>query len=62
MVENIAKVFENKLTAAVDRVNLKVTGGRGIDYVDENWDFIEMDDDYFLDTFNSKIGTDEVTR
>jgi len=38
-----------------------LTGGRGLDYLDEQWDYINTFDDNFLDTFESKMGIQEVT-
>ena len=62
MIETLTKMFQNKLLAAVDRVNNKMTNGRGITYLDEEWDYMDKYDDYFLDTVESKLGTDEITR
>ena len=60
MVDKLASQFENRLNSIVSNLNLSLTGGRGLDYLDEQWDYINDYDDKFLDTFESKMGIQEV--
>ena len=60
MVDKLASQFENRLNSIISNLNLSLTGGRGLDYLDEQWDYINNYDDQFLDTFESKMGIQEV--
>ena len=62
MLDNLAKEFENKMNAAVDRINNRLTSGLGTNYLDEQWDYLNNYDDYFLDTYNATTGIEDVTR
>ena len=62
MLDNLTTQFENKLAAAVERINNKLTGGLGTTYLDEQWDYLNNYDDYFLDTYNATTGIEDVTR
>ena len=62
MIDLLTTQFDNKLAAAVDRINNKLTGGLGTDYLDEQWDYLNNYDDYFLDTYNATTGVEDVTR
>jgi hypothetical protein len=62
MLDNLTTQFEKKLAAAVERVNNKLTGGLGTSYLDEQWDYLNNYDDYFLDTYNATTGIEDVTR
>ena len=62
MLDNLTTQFEKKLAAAVERVNNKLTGGLGMSYLDEQWDYLNNYDDYFLDTYNATTGIEDVTR
>lgn len=61
MIQNLSDQWANKVDGIIARLNNGLTGGRGLDYLDEQWDFINDYDDNFLDTFESKMGIDEVT-
>lgn len=62
MLDNLAKQFQNKITAAIDKINYKLTNGLGTDYIDDQWDYLNQYDDYFLDTYNATTGVEDVTR
>ena len=62
MIDNLANQFENRVNGIIDRLNNTLTGGRGLDFLDEQWDYISNYDDNFLDTFETKTGIDEVER
>jgi len=62
MIDNLANQFENRVNGIIARLNNALTGGRGLDYLDEQWDYINNYDDNFLDTFETKTGIDEVER
>ena len=53
MLDNLVKQFENKIKAAIDKISNKLTNGFGINYLDEQWDYLNNYDDYFLDTYNA---------
>jgi len=38
-----------------------LTGGRGVDYLDEQWDYINNFDDNFLDPVESRMGINEIS-
>ena len=61
MIQNLSDQWANRVDGIIARLNNALTGGRGLDYLDEQWDFINDYDDNFLDTFESKMGIDEVT-
>ena len=60
MIDKLANQWENRLNSIVANLNLSLTDGRGLDYLDEQWDYINNYDDQFLDTFESKMGIQEV--
>ena len=62
MIDNLADQFENRVNGIIARLNNALTGGRGLDFLDEQWDYINNYDDQFLDTFETKTGIDEVER
>ena len=62
MIDNLSDRWENRVDGIIARLNNALTGGRGLDYLDEQWDYINNYDDQFLDTFESKTGIDEVER
>lgn len=62
MIDNLSKKWQNKVDGIIEKLNNGLTGGRGLDYLDEQWDYINNYDDNFLDTVNSVMGTREVER
>ena len=62
MIDNLANQFENRVNGIIARLNNTLTGGRGLDFLDEQWDYISNYDDNFLDTFETKTGIEEVER
>lgn len=61
MIENLSNQWQNRVDGIIAKLNTALTGGRGLDYLDEQWDYINNFDDNFLDTFESKMGIQEVT-
>ncbi len=62
MIDNLADQFENRVNGIIARLNNAMTNDRGLDFLDEQWDYINNYDDQFLDTFETKMGIDEVER
>ena len=62
MIDNLSKKWQNKVDGIIEKLNNGLTGNRGLDYLDEQWDYINNYDDNFLDTVNSVMGTREVER
>ena len=61
MIENLSDQWQNRVDGIITKLNNALTGGRGLDYLDEQWDYINTFDDNFLDTFESNMGIQEVT-
>ena len=61
-IELLGTQLENRLNKAIESTNLKLTNGRGMDYVDEEWDFIQQYDDEFLDPVERYMGQEDVER
>ena len=61
MIQNLSDQWENRVDGIIAKLNNALTGGRGLDYLDEQWDYINDFDDNFLDTFESRMGIQEVT-
>ena len=61
MIENLSDQWQNRVDGIIAKLNNALTGGRGLDYLDEQWDYINTFDDNFLDTFESNMGIQEVT-
>ena len=61
MIENLSDQWQNRVDGIIAKLNNALTGGRGLDFLDEQWDYINNFDDNFLDTFESKMGIQEVT-
>jgi hypothetical protein len=56
MVKRLADIWEQRVISITARMNNALTGGRGLDYLDEQWDYINDYDDNFLDTLESRFG------
>ena len=62
MIENLSTQFENNINGIIDRLNNALTDGRGIQFLDDQWDMINNYDDHFLDPVESKMGIEQITR
>lgn len=51
-IQNIIDKYENAIDGAFDKLNKKLTDGKGLDYVNEEWDLINKNADMYLDTLN----------
>ena len=60
MIQNLSNQWQNRVDGIIDKLNNALTGGRGLDYLDEQWDYINNYDDKFLDTVESKMGIQDV--
>ena len=56
----LATKFENKIQGALANIQNKLTNGLGNTFLDNQWEFINADDEAFLDAVNSKFGIDEI--
>lgn len=52
-IQNIIDKYSNAVNKTFEDLNKKVTGGFGLDYVDDEWDLINKNADRYLDTINS---------
>ena len=60
MIDRLADQWQVRAKKITDQVNNSMTGGRGLDYLNEQWDYISDYDDNFLDTLESKFGIQQV--
>jgi hypothetical protein len=56
MIDNLTKQWDNKVDGIINKLNNALTGKRGTDYLDEQWDYIDNFDNHFLDTVESRMG------
>lgn len=52
-IENLQDRLLNSIDNVFEKLNQKVTGGLGLDYVTEEWNLININADRYLDTINS---------
>ncbi len=52
-IQNIIDKYQNAINKTFDELNKKVTNGKGLDYVNDEWDLINDNADQYLDTINS---------
>lgn len=52
-IQNIIDKYQNVINQVFDELNKKVTNGKGLDYVNDEWDLINKNADQYLDTINS---------
>lgn len=52
-IQNLIDKYQNAINKAFDELNKKVTNGKGLDYVNDEWDLINKNADQYLDTINS---------
>ena len=52
-IQNIIDKYQNAINQVFDELNKKITGGKGLDYINDEWDLINKNADQYLDTINS---------
>ena len=52
-IENLQAKYSNAISAIFDNLNNKITGGKGLDYINEEWTLINKNADMYLDKVNS---------
>lgn len=55
-IQNIIDKYQNAINLTFDKLNKKVTGGLGLDYVSDEWDLINKNADQYLDSINAMYG------
>lgn len=59
-VENLIAKYQNTVNSIFDDLNSKLTDGKGLDYIGEEWDLINKNADQYLDTVNSIFAVQEL--
>ena len=59
-VENLIAKYQNIVNSIFDDLNSKLTDGKGLDYIGEEWDLINKNADQYLDTVNSIFAVQEL--
>lgn len=52
-VQNLLDKYSNTMSKIINDLSNKITGGKGLDYVSEEWDLINKAADQYLDTINA---------
>ena len=59
-IENLQDKYLNAINNIFANLNDKVTGGLGLDYVEQEWDLINKNADQYLDTINAVFETQQL--
>lgn len=59
-VEDLIAKYQNTVNSIFDDLNSKLTDGKGLDYIGEEWDLINKNADQYLDTVNSIFAVQEL--
>lgn len=59
-IENLQDKYLNAINEIFDKLNDKITSGKGLDYVSEEWELINKNADQYLDTINSLYGIQDL--
>ena len=59
-IENITDKYLNSINLIFQKLNDQVTSGKGLDYVNEQWELINQNADQYLDTINSMYGIQQL--
>lgn len=66
LIESSIATLQEKYTNAIDKIfndlNNKITEGKGLDYISEEWDLLEQNSEQFLDEINSLYGIEDIAR
>ena len=52
-IQNLIDKYQNAINKVFNELNKKITNGKGLDYVNDEWDLINKNADQYLDTINS---------
>ena len=55
-IENLQDKYLNAINAIFDNLNNQLTNGKGLTYINEEWELINKNADRYLDTINSQYG------
>ena len=55
-IENLQDKYLNAINAIFDNLNNQLTNGKGLAYINEEWELINKNADRYLDTINSQYG------
>ena len=58
--KTIRQEYENAIDGVFDKLEKKMTNGKGFDFLNLEWDLIKDQDDRFLDTVNSAFGLQDL--
>lgn len=61
-IENLQDKYLNSIEKIFDELNDKITNGKGLDYVSEEWDLLGQNSDEFLDEINALYGLEDIAR
>lgn len=61
-IENLQDKYLNSIEKIFDELNDKITNGKGLDYVSEEWDLLGQNSDEFLDEINALYGIEDIAR
>ena len=59
-VEDLIAKYQNTVNSIFNDLNNKLTDGKGLDYIGEEWDLINKNADQYLDTVNSIFAVQEL--
>lgn len=59
-IQNIIDKYSNTIDKTFDKLNDKLTGGRGLDNINEEWELINKQADMYLDKVNSMYEIDKL--
>jgi hypothetical protein len=59
-LDNLLTKYENAVNLAFDKLNDKVTNGKGLDYVSEEWELANQNAEMYLDTINEAFAIDQL--
>ena len=55
-IQNITDQYKNNLSIIFDDLDKRLTGGKGMEYISDEWDLINQEADMYLDKVNSMAG------
>lgn len=61
-IQNIRDKMENAIDSIFDKFNKEITNGKGLDYLDQQWDLVNDRADDYLDTVNAAFGIRDLER
>lgn len=61
-IQSIRDKMENAIDGIFDKFNKEITNGKGLDYLDQQWDLVNDRADDYLDTVNAAFGIRDLER